>query len=145
MREIGAEHFKILLIENFPCNSKAELEAREYAVLETFDKALCYNSIFNGKPDEAYRAKLKANNANKGKLGEDNHSFKRGSLFLYKNGNTQVWRFSWQEGGKQKSKSFNIGGARTGEQAYLMALDVQNEIYPLKNKDYLQELPVGLD
>jgi group I intron endonuclease len=128
MREIGVEHFKILLIENFPCQSKAELEAREYAILDTFDKEKCYNSIFNGKMDETARAKMSANNPNKGKLGEDNHLFKRGSIRLYKNGNSQYWRFSWWEDGKQKSKCFNICSKRTAEQAYLAALDVNEKL-----------------
>jgi group I intron endonuclease len=34
MREIGVEHFRIILIKPSPCSSKAELEAEEYRVMK---------------------------------------------------------------------------------------------------------------
>ena len=34
MREIGVEHFKIILVEQFPCNSKEELNIREQYYLD---------------------------------------------------------------------------------------------------------------
>ena len=144
MKELGVEHFQIILIEDFPCASKRELEAREYAVLDTFDKAACYNSIWNGKYDETARAKMSANNHSKGKFGEESATFKRGSVSLCKSGNGLRWKFSWHEDGKKKSKNFNIYSKRTTEQAYLAAIDYQQLIYPLKNRDYLQELPIDL-
>ena len=44
MRAVGSDHFSIVLIELFPCKSKEELEAREYAIIATYDKDALYNT-----------------------------------------------------------------------------------------------------
>src|SRR5687768_7109296 len=43
MRALGVEHFRIVLIEKFPCESKEELRAREDALLREMKPTL--NSI----------------------------------------------------------------------------------------------------
>jgi hypothetical protein len=42
MRQIGVEHFKIVLVKDFPCNSTAELEAEEYKCSQEL------NTVHNG-------------------------------------------------------------------------------------------------
>ena len=43
MRNIGIEHFKIVLIKPFSCNSKDELEAEEYNEMSKYDKSILLN------------------------------------------------------------------------------------------------------
>jgi hypothetical protein len=48
MRLIGTEHFNIILLELFPCNSKEELRAREHYYITTLKPVLNTNdSIMN--------------------------------------------------------------------------------------------------
>jgi hypothetical protein len=50
MKEIGTEHFKIILVKNFPCNSKAELAAEEYKIMKEYEKdnVELYNLVSHG-------------------------------------------------------------------------------------------------
>jgi hypothetical protein len=43
MRNIGIEHFKIVLIKPFSCKSKDELEAEEYNEMSKYDKSILLN------------------------------------------------------------------------------------------------------
>jgi group I intron endonuclease len=43
MRLIGVEHFDIILLESFPCNSKEELRAREHYYISTLKPVLNTN------------------------------------------------------------------------------------------------------
>lgn len=142
MRELGCDHFKIVLIELFPCTCKAELEAREYAVINGLARETVYNSLFDGKPDAVTKQKVKENNAMRGKFGQDCHVFKRGSISEYKTKAGQFGvQFGWQENGKQRAKTWTFPGKRTREMAFLEALSYREQIFPLTNEDYLQELP----
>jgi len=156
MRTIGNDHFQIILIELFPCTCKAELEAREYSVMNEFAKDQLYNSLINGKPDDATRQKirenqkwtdetrqkLRDNNAAKGKFGAASHVFKRGSISEYKTKAGQAgFQFAWQKDGKKTAKTFTYGLKRTRDMAHRACVDLQNQIYPLPNGDNLEELP----
>jgi hypothetical protein len=134
---IGIDHFRIILIENFSCKSKSELEAREYAITNAMDKELLYNSLFNGKPDEELKQKLKENNPHLGKFGKECPFFQRGCIGEMSN----RFRFTWRENKIQKLRSFSYGVLRTRECAYMLCMGVREEIYPLTNADYLAELP----
>ncbi len=141
MRNIGNEKFSIILVENFSCGSKCELEAREYEVMHTYKKEGLYNSIIDGEPNEATKQKMKDNNVFKGKVGPDCHLFGRGCIRKSVTSRQTRWDFSWREGGISKLKSYTYGGKRTYEMAYLECIGMQEQIYPLTNQDYLQELP----
>lgn len=143
MRELGCDHFKIVLIELFPCTCKAELEAREYAVINGLDRETVYNSLFDGKPDAVTKQKLSECGSGKGKFGPDSHVFKRGCVSEYQDRNRVGFRFSWYENGKQRCKSFAFGTKRTREMAYMLCVEYRNQIFPLTDEDQPQELPVA--
>lgn len=54
MNELGKEHFKIILVESFPCNTREELCAREHHYIETLKP---YLNTKNAIPrdDKKYR------------------------------------------------------------------------------------------
>lgn len=137
MQTIGTDHFKILLIEHFPCGSKAELEAREYAVMKTFDATKLYNSIHDGKHSEETKKQIAATLG----VGPENKSFKRGSISEYIDGNTRGWRFTWRDGGKHLGRRFSYGHNRTSQEAYMQAMAAQESVYPRTTLDLLRELP----
>ena len=141
MRDIGIDNFAIILLENFACGSKSELEAREYAVMITHKKEALYNSVINGVPSEASKQKMKDNNVFRGKLGPDCHLFRRGCIRKCVTARQKRWDFSWREGGITKLKSYTYGGKRTSEMAYLECIGMREQIYPFSNLDYLNELP----
>ena len=105
MQEIGPEKFRILLIKNFPCGSKAELEAEEYRVLDQQIAAgvEVYNDRIGGKLSATALKKIADAQA-----GKKNHRFDFGSIGLYANGKYQEWRFQFAEDGKQRSKTFAV-------------------------------------
>ena len=132
MREIGSKHFHIALIEDFPCASKIELEAREYHIMRRYIRKgrELLNSIIDGKYSD--ESKHKMSMAKKGKFGQMHNKFKRGSLIRH-DGSCPRWRFHWQDEGKQRSRSFSV--SKYGEkEARRMAEKVQKKIYPLRNK-----------
>jgi len=144
MRAIGNDHFQIILVELFPCTCKAELEAREYAIMSGFKKEELYNSVIDGKHDDATRQKMRQkmrdNNPSKGKFGADSAVFKRGSVSEFKSASGKSgFQFQWQMDGKKMAKSFTYGLVRTHQMAYQACVDLQNQIYPLPN---LEEQPV---
>ena len=141
MKTLGAENFQIILIELFPCTCKSELEAREYKVMNTYDKATLLNSIFNGAPDAETALKIKAAKAITQKRGADHSKFNRGSISHRVSNGSYSWRFNWMENGKIKEKSYAFGKMRTREAAYMLCLAQRDLIYPLQNQDYLAELP----
>ncbi len=137
MKEIGVGHFRIILIELFACTCKAELEAREYELTNAIDKALLYNSRFDGKHTPETLAKIKET------LGEHGGNFKRGCIteFPAQKNRSAGFRFGWMEAGKQQAKCFSYPTKRTKEQAYMECMALRDEIFPLTNLDYLAELP----
>jgi len=129
LRAIGKEHFRIILIELFPCTCKSELEAREFAVMNEYPKDTLFNSIIDGKHADATKQKIR--DFWTGKLGPDCHNFKRGSIF--QDGNS--FRFQWHDAGEKTGKKFTFGAKRTREEAYQACLDLQEQIYPLVNPE----------
>jgi hypothetical protein len=139
VRELGSEHFRIVLIENFPCGSRAELEAREYSVQKNSDATKLYNSIIGGKhPQDLCDRRSEA------MKGEKNHFFARGGITHDERKCALSFRFRWSEDGQRCTKSFSYGTKRSKEMAYMAALAEQERVYPLKNSDYLAELPCDL-
>ena len=105
MREIGPEKFQILLIKTFPCGSKAELEAEEYRILDEKIAAgvEIYNDRIGGKLSAAACKKIAD-----ALTGEKSHRFDFGHVGLYANGKYDIWRFKFNEDGKDKSKNFSV-------------------------------------
>ena len=130
MKTNGAEHFRIILVELFPCTCTAELEAREYAVMDGFAREKLYNSVVNGKHDEASRAKMSKHWT--GKLGDASNTFKRGCISL----NGARFQYIWSVNGKSTSKSFNFGAysKMTREEAHQACIAFQDQTYPPKNE-----------
>lgn len=65
---IGKEHFSILLIEEFPCNSRLELERREYEIIQQHVQELGRDKIYNlrcAHNDYSDECKKKISEANK--------------------------------------------------------------------------------
>jgi hypothetical protein len=128
MREKGAENFTIVLVKLFPCNSKDELEAEEYRILDEFiaSGTPVYNSKIQGKDSDESRQKM--SKAKIGKFdGADNPNFSFGALV--KQGKYPCWRFYWNVDGTQKSKAFSIG--KYGDYgAHWRAEEARRQIYP---------------
>ena len=134
MNEIGAEHFRIVLHSAFPCNSKDELEAEEYRVLDTVIATgiPVYNAMINGKHSDETKKKMVA--ACKG-----GHHFSCGYLAIDK-GN---WLFRWTENGTSRSKSF--AKKKYGYwKAKAMAEALRKQQYPQWTKDPEEDALDGL-
>lgn len=130
MALIGSDHFKIVLVELFPCSSKAELEAREYAVTAQHPKDQLYNTIMLGKHSESTKKRMTCARV----------SYPRGRIIM----RPKSIIFEWKEGNERKCKSFTYG-RRTREQSIMLCLNLRDRMFPLTNVDYLAELPFGLD
>lgn len=133
LRTIGADKFTIVLIHAFPCNSKAELEAEEYRVLDAAIAAgtEVYNSMIAGKACPETLAKLAIVNrrahTDETKLKLSKIHTKFGSL-RYRDLNA-CWTFSWQVNKKTVMKSFSA--KKYGYwQAFLMAEACRKTIFP---------------
>jgi hypothetical protein len=137
MNEIGKPHFKIVLVQPFPCTSKDELNAKECEVMNSFPRETLYNTMFDGK--HAQETKDQMMEFRKGR------ALKRGCIgtFLSCRGGSKSWgwSFQWSDGQKKNNKRFAVCPKRTSPQAYMACIDLQNEIYPLTTEDYLDELP----
>lgn len=136
MREIGIENFQIVLLEDFPCQNKAQLEAREYEITNTYSKDKLYNSIFNGKPLMTDETKAKMGISRTGTL---NSAFNRGCISI--RDDLHMISFHWSTNGEKQSKGYCFKQKRTKQHAYTLCVDLQNNIYPLTNKNYIDELP----
>lgn len=120
MNEIGADKFKISLIENYPCDSLEELEAREYKIMKKYKSRKI--ELYNLVTEEGHSVESKAKMSKARK--------QRGSVCFGTTNN--IWIFSWYENGKCKSKSFSVN--KYGERsAYRKAVRLQNEIYPIES------------
>lgn len=153
MNKIGSDKFSIELIEDYSCESKAELEAREYSIMKKYKKnsTELYNSTSGDGHSEETKEKMrkshkgkKASDETKEKLRKINTGKKisdetkarmsqaqkkRGSVrFDTKNNN---WRFMWYEDRKHKAKCFSV--KKFGyDSAYRKVIRFQNEIYPIE-------------
>lgn len=60
IQEHGIDNFYIELYEDYPCNSKAELNRREGEVIREYkEKGLCYNKQISGRTIKEYRTENK--------------------------------------------------------------------------------------
>ena len=131
MAELGVDKFRILLIKNYPCTTKAELESEEYRVMQEYLKngTKLYNvTIEYGKMAESVKMKIS---------GERNYRFSRGCIYYNKIcGN---WEFRWCVRSRAHSKSFSIKKYGYNLAQYLA--EVEREChYPCKK--YGGKLPV---
>lgn len=125
MNKIGAEHFRIVLHSAFPCNSKDELEAEEYRVLNVVIAAgiPVYNAKINGQHSDESKRKMVI--ACKG-----GNNFSHGCIRIDK-GN---WIFRWTDNGTIQCKSF--AQKKFGFwNAKAMAEALRQQIYPQWTKD----------
>ena len=139
MHEIGVEHFRILLVQNAPCNSKEELHAIEYEVAQRHQQrgTILYNATVDGSCSEETRTKM--SKAQKGKfVSEETRAklskghTKRGCIRYNKNRNR--WMFLWSGNGKRYEKCFPV--KKYGyDAARGLALYWQEEIYPIERED----------
>ena len=134
MRDIGIDTFRILFIKDFPCTSKAELEAEEFAVMKKCetDGIVLYNSVIDGKLLPELCDKISKRNtgyrlseSTKQKLSAA-HT-KRGSVSYDKC--RPRWRFNWTEGGVKHSQGFSVK-KYTYDGAHGLALMAQDRKFP---------------
>jgi hypothetical protein len=122
MRKLGVEHFKIILIRNFACNNKAELEAEEYRTMKEYKAQgqQLYNEAIDGTRDERSKGRIR---------GSNNPNFKRGYVGFENSNRSSCWRFRWMEDGKLQSQSFSVK-RYSYDGAHGLALWAQDEKYP---------------
>ena len=136
MRCHGVQNFKIELIKDYPCESKKQLEDREFKIIKKYlaNGVTLYNTTtVNGKFAESTKrrmskAKRGSGNNNYGKVGTACAHFKRGSVCF--SSTKTAWRFQWQENGKQRSKSFSINKYGKDEAKRLVE-EYRDKIYPI--------------
>ncbi len=95
MRDIGVKCFKILLVKSFPCNSKLELEAEEFKIMDKLkNKGVhLYNSTINRQPSNSTKQKIGDANRNRGCI---NYNLSKRS-----------WLFIWYVDGKKRARQFS--------------------------------------
>lgn len=148
MNEIGYDHFKIILVETYPCKSKAELEAREEFWITHFDTINNGYNMFknireitqNARKSEG-RGEWLISEKNKQQLQlerlkpENIQKLKkarfRDSEGVCKTGNR--WMAFWTENEKHKTKSFSI--SKYGDKAKDMAIEHRQKMI-LANPKY---------
>jgi hypothetical protein len=149
MHGMGVDHFRIILIEMFPCTCKMELEAREYAIMQSYDKLRLYNTLLTMDrklPDEM-RKKISDSTKLISFRENKHYRFTRGYINLISHENR--YRFSWTQLSAgvnvRHSKSFSFSARahvqRTQQMAHLECRDFQNSVFPLLHDDYMSELP----
>jgi hypothetical protein len=130
MREVGIEHFKIILIKLYPCMSNDELEAEEFKEISIMNMELLLNDsiVYKKKSNNHIKKVADANRGDKSVL------FKFGSIFrrefkTKEDYNMVAWCFSYQNGNKQSRCQYSV--KKYGEEeARQLALQKQREIYP---------------
>ena len=154
MHEIGVEHFRILLVQNAPCNSKEELHAIEYEVAQRYQQrgTILYNATVDGRCSEETRVKMRGrvvSEATRAKMSKvqtgkvisaetrakiSKGQTSRGSVGQIGSGMNNYWCFRWYDDRKQKCKFFSV--AKYGyDAAHGLALYWQEERYPLERDD----------
>ena len=91
--EFGLENCKIELIENYPCESKEELNRREGHYIKTTD---CINKLIAGRTNKEWR--------------EDNNEHYQQKKKEWENNNVEhmkEWRKSYYEETKEKQKAYS--------------------------------------
>jgi hypothetical protein len=133
IKNIGIEHFKILLIKSHACNSKDELESEEFKEMNNIDKEFLLNeNVIYKQHSENHNKKI-----GDSQRGEKSHKWKYGSVFkrsgIINGYPINAWCFSYQEE-SGKAKRFQYSIKRFGdEEAYNLAIQKQKEIFPNSN------------
>lgn len=128
MRDVGIANFRIVLVKNFPCQSKDELFAEEYKMMKDFQQqgVNLYNDLIGALSEEH---KQKITDSMKGKnLQEEHGQFNYGCLRY----NTMLssWRFTWYEDNHTKTKSFSAN--KYGNyRAKMLAETERKRVYPM--------------
>jgi group I intron endonuclease len=159
MRQIGKQHFRIILIKNFPCDSYEQLVAEEYHVMKEMKEQgiQLYNNIIDGCFSEEHKQKLSKNSSrywkgrqrseeSKQKMsksktgkydGENNPNFKFGSITKQDIKNSYHWVFTWYENSKRKRKFFSVN--KYGhEHAIELCVEHRSKIYPNYQPKYVE-------
>lgn len=126
MRDVGIDHFRIILVKLFPCNSTAELEAEEYKVMKELQAngVVLYNDYIGG---HSAQAKYKIGSGNRGKTGEQSISFNYGCINYEEGANRYCFR--WYENGTRKKSSFSCD--KYGEyNALMLTYQARKTVYP---------------
>lgn len=98
MRKKGVGHFKILLIEYYPCENKGQLEAKEYEIKKTFPKERVWS----------------------------NEYCRRGIIYYDEAHDRYV--FKQHKNKKQIMRSFSLSEYETLEKCYIAAIEFQDEL-----------------
>jgi group I intron endonuclease len=110
---LGAENFSIELLEEYPCNSKKELENIEEYWIGFFIEVLGRDKVYNSKINKTFSQETK-NKMSILNTGSNNPRFNRGSLYKNKENNRYIYQYYiYKDGLKeriQKSFSFNKYG-----------------------------------
>ena len=117
------DDFNIELIENYPCNSKNELEDREHIIMTEYlqENFELFNINVNHKFKEGCHGHLY------NKTEEEHNTFKYGSLKFNKNNNK--WVFQYQKNNTTKSKKWS-SNKYGDDNAKKLAELYQIKIYP---------------
>ena len=120
MRLVGSDRFEIILVKEFACNSKSELEQEEHRIMQ---KVMSRGvELYNENTDyfsksDVYRERMRA------------CKIQRGCLRLTKD--NIRWRFEYQPSLNQR-KSFSFSVSKYGaKEAKAKAMALQDLIYPL--------------
>ncbi len=118
MRQLGVGNFSIRLLHKFPCDSKDELEAEEYKIIDQLiaQGQPLYNDTIGGRPSKDKIARCAMNNS-----GEKNTNFNCGSLQVRKRDGQTSWVFQGIMNGHHFTKTFScnkygyLGAKKMGE------------------------------
>ena len=125
--EYGVENCKIELLENYPCNSRAELHAKEGQHQREND---CVNKLIAGRTDKQYYEDNKEAISRNNKLYVENH---REETKAYK----QKWYKENKEyKAKQSREWYELNREEIIEQKKQYYKDHKKQIQKQKRKDY---------
>ena len=115
--ECGVENCKMVWIEDYPCNSKKELEAREGYYQQQLD---CINKRIEGRTDKEYR--------------EQNAEYERERHKEYYENNKDK-RKEYNEANKEKHREYNKDYREKNKEK----IQAQRKQYREMNKDKIKE------
>ena len=125
IRNIGIQHFKIILLHDYPCDNKAELLWKEREEMEKYDK----NKLLNNKRSiitkEEKKVQKKENDTKNYELKKEYYQVKKHAYYLqnkiYLNKKGKEWRHNNLEYKRVKDKEYK---------------DKNKEYYTEYNKQY---------
>jgi len=137
MRTIGVEYFRIVLIKNFHCSNKEELEGEEFKEISTYETNIILNE------DIVYKQKSKEHSKKVGlaSRGEKSGNWKYGSVFKREGKSSDgydivCWCFSYYQQKEDKpnsrrQKRFQFSIKKYGEEeAKSKAIEKRKQTFP---------------